>query len=90
MQVDEAGHERREAEVAHGLVRMQSAQVLEVADLDDLVASDEHGAVLDVGSGDGQHVACGEQHGSPPVSGSCRFYRSRVPRASHPVEGVAT
>ena len=90
VQVDEARHDRREAEVAHRLVGMERTQVLEVADLDDPVASDQHRAVLDVGRGDGQHVACGEQHGSPPVSGSCRFYRSRVPGTSAAVQRVAT
>ena len=63
VQVDEARHERGETEVAHRLVGMQRAQVLEVADLDDPVVAHEHGAVLDVRRGDGQHVAGGEQHG---------------------------
>ena len=48
MQVDEPGHERCEAEIAHGLVGMGCAQVLEVPNLDDLVTIDENGAVLDV------------------------------------------
>ena len=67
VQVDEARHDRGESEVADRLVRVQGTQVLEVADLDDLVTLHEDGSVLDMGSCDGQHVACGEQHDGPPV-----------------------
>ena len=63
VQVDEAGHERGEPEVAHRLVGMQRAQMLEVADLDDLVVADQHGAVLDVRRRDRHDVARCEQHG---------------------------
>ena len=62
VQVDEARHQCREPEVANRLVRVKRPEVLEVADLDDLVVSDEHGAVLDVRRSDRQHVAGGEQH----------------------------
>ena len=78
MQVDEARHQRRKTEIAHRLVGMQGTQVLEVADFDDLVVSDKHGTVLDVGRRDGQHVARGEQHGFLRIRGSRRFYRSEA------------
>ena len=56
VQVHEARHEGRLAEVAHLLVRMRAHKIGRRAHLGDALAFHEHGAVFDVVSGDGDDI----------------------------------
>ena len=62
VQVDQARHQRRHAEVLHFLFGIVGLQDIDGADVVDSAVAHQNGAALDRLGGDGKNVMCTQKH----------------------------